>query len=283
MRKTKSLFFVSFLLFIIAGSTSSIATSTQWFPSEGTISDYAISHTLYFLNGTIVESNKFDLYYNLDYYAIPSILKQYFTPVDWSLLESVANGSTLTYRHSYTEHSGTQWKRAKDIRWGNGSDSDKSLSLYYFEDDVYSAWFTLSGAFDTVDKNNFWTTMASGSLLDYWDSTLGIGSTIYNDFYPIVGITSEIIIALTQGVSYNTTFIAGRDGRVRTRISGLRSLTLENKGLKAVTLTFSLVEPESSLGIPSFPIALTVLGLLVGVLIIMRGSKRKLTHKFKQQ
>jgi hypothetical protein len=280
MRKKKSLLSVSFLLFVFMGLTPVAAASTQWFPTEGATSDYAISHTLYLLNGTLIESNKFDLYYSTSYKVVPSILEQYFTPPDNSFYTSIANGTSLTFRHSYTENSLTEWKRTKTIMWDNGSASDIiGVNFFYYEDTTFSSQTHVSGDFDTVDKNNFWTSMPTGAFLDYWDSTLGMGSTIYNNDYPIIGITSETIITHERGTSTNRTYVAGRDGRVRTRIIIHGGLSFEARGVKTSSFTFTLVEAEGSRGIPSFPIALTVLGLIVGVIIII-SSRRKLYHKF---
>jgi hypothetical protein len=274
IKNRKSVLFVPFLFLLLIAASPTSASSSQWFPTEGTTSDYAISYIFYFLNGTIIESNEFDLYYSSSYKAIPSILKDYFTPDDNSFLTSIANNTELTYRYSYTEQSITQWKRMRTIIWDNGSAPDENLNLYYFEDDVFSTWQIISGAFDTVDKNNFWTSMSIGGLLDYWDSTLGVGSTTYNDLYPIIGITSESIIANNPGYPYNQTIVAGREGRVRT-INFVRG-ALVSKGLNTITLTLSLLESESSPGIPSFPIALISIGIVIGVSLLIIKTKRKL-------
>jgi len=86
-------------------SQSNFATTTQWFPTEGTTCKYNITYTYFLTNGTNFESNKFDLYSGGGlYHIIPSLNKYLFTEPAHS--NSVANETEIKYRHSYTEYNG---------------------------------------------------------------------------------------------------------------------------------------------------------------------------------
>ena len=277
--KQKNLILATLVWILIIGmSQSNFATTTQWFPTEGTTCEYNITYTYFLTNGTNFESNKFDLYSGGGfYYAIPSLNKYLFTEPAHS--NSVANDTEIKYRHSYTESSSTQWTRSKTVIWGQTGNETPNvqLDLYYASNKSFSIYITLSGAGDTVDKNNFFTSMAYGAFLDYFDNTVGINGYIYKDFL-VTALTSEIIIAYKSYGATNVTYIASRDGKVKAFIKATADSLLESGGIKSVSFVFTLIEAKSEpgTGVPSFSIILTISGLIIGVLLVEIAFKRKL-------
>ncbi|MHA1649478.1 MAG: hypothetical protein ACTSYB_04715 [Candidatus Helarchaeota archaeon] len=276
MRKPASVLVVVFLTLIILGSSKSVATTTQWFPSKGTNSDFAISYIIYFQNGSRFETTAFDLYNaSSTIIAIPSILKYCFTYPNPGGT-SIANNSPLILRYSYSEYSSTTWQRTMILLADNLNGSN-TLYLYYFIDETLTIYRYFCVGVETVDKSNFWTSFSPGQIPDYFDCSLGPGSFVYDNKYIIASITTDQIIAFQSYGDTNETLIAGRDGRVQVYSIAFSTGDYSARGIISTTFILSLIESESpsSSPISAFSLMTTIGVIIFSSLLIQFGLKPK--------
>ena len=280
MRKKVLMFLIVILILITFGISKASAASTQWFPTAGTKSDYTISYILYLQNGTRIETSEFDLY-NVSniIFAIPSILKHLFTPGDHSTWISILNNTQITFRYSYLEYSSTTLKRTMQILAGNQVFS-VDFYVYYYEDSSLSCYRIFQAVKDTVDKNNFWTYFTPGQFPDYFDCSLGPGSSIYKDEYNITSISKDqIIVTYIYDQTYfsGDTLIASRDGRVHSLSTVFIVDSYKSRGVFSTSITLNLVESEltTTKTIPNSPLIVTIGALALAILLIRLELKTK--------
>jgi hypothetical protein len=278
MRNTNKFFLGMFLALVTIGYFPLIsAANSQWFPAEGSVSEFAISSFYTFLNGTKLESNKYDLV-NLsgNIRAVPSMNKQYI----WynNPGKSIANATEISLRYTYTELTVNQWKRTPTFILGGNATSLPNLSVYLYYGGSGWSFRTFSGLDDSVYKNNFFTTLTGGAIVDYIDSTKGIGCEIDPTPHSVLAITPDHIIALHLGLgefTVNSTIIAGRDGRVQVHIlAGEGKVEPGLNDILTVGVCLTRLDSETS-GIPSFPIILTAIGIIVSLLLVKMAQKHK--------
>lgn len=279
MRTVNKVLIGSLLVLVTIGYFPLIsAATTQWFPSEGSVSEYTFSIAYTLPNGTMIESNKFDLYNQSGtYFMIPSINKIYFQEQSHPTWTLKANETEVKLQYRYTEHDITQWERAPTIIWGNNFQTTyTSLATYYYSDFLGEALRWFSGLLDIVYKSNFFTTLQTGAFVDYFDSTKGIGCDIapYNE--SIIAKTPDYIIAFKVGTTTNITIIASRDGRVQSLILLKEGTSpMVTRGIHTIALILTLSKTETS-GIPSFPLVLTLVGIISSILLFKMAKKYEL-------
>ncbi|MHA1252603.1 MAG: hypothetical protein ACTSRP_21635 [Candidatus Helarchaeota archaeon] len=258
MRKKVLMFLIVILILITFGISKASATSTQWFPTAGTKSDYTISYILYLQNGTRIETSEFDLY------NVSNIIN-----------------TQITFRYSYSEYSSTTLKRTMQILAGNQVFS-VDFYVYYYEDSSLSCscYRIFPAVEDTVDKNNFWTYFTPGQFPDYFDCSLGPGSPVYKNEYNITSISKDqIIITNIYDQTYFTceTLIASRDGRVHSLSSTFIVDSYKSRGVFSTCITLNLIESEftTTETIPNSPLIVTIGALALAILLIRLELKPK--------
>ncbi len=276
MNSKKYLLLSMLFCLITLGFIPSIsATTSQWFPTEGTISEFQLSHHVNFLNGTSFTTNIFDLYATAGYFTIiPSMNKHYFSEPA-ALGISILNDTEIFYRYTYTELSETQWKRSKSFHWGNGTIiSDKQLDVFSIYETSTFSYKSMVGTYDTVDKINFFTSYAQEAFLDYFDCSIGLGGVVNPDAYYVISISSESIVAHREAGYFNHTYIAQSNGRVTMYSRYFSSPSLLSTGALSVGIIYNLISSDSS-GIPSFSMLFTVFSFLLGFALIKIGIRCK--------
>ncbi|TFF87193.1 MAG: hypothetical protein EU549_05190 [Promethearchaeota archaeon] len=276
MRKRFGLLIAVFFMLVVISATQVNSSTTQWFPGNGTVSEYGLSHIIYYDNGTMIESDEFDIYEQAtDYYlVVPSIMKVYFTPKDHSSDTSIMNDTEVRFKYTYSEKSSTTWTRSKKLMFSNYSLSFSICENYLIETSTYLAWQFFYGNDDEVDKDNFFTSTALGSFIDYCDCSLGIGDSIYQDDYPIMAVSNDLIIAQDLGTSWNSTLIAYRNGRIKNKITTYIGASTP-ADVQSLEIYYTLIEQEEPAMIPGFPLAITAFGIIVGVLLIKYNYRPK--------
>ncbi len=274
MKKKYILLATTFLMLVILGSTPAVFADTQWFPTEGTSIEFQVSLNVELLNGSTYTSNKFDFYFYIDrYIAVASINKHLFTETanTWT---SIANETELSMLHYYTAHNSTQWNRTHSLRLGNGTVfSFEKIHIYSLRSTSGGSYKPIYGANDSVQKSNFFVSMTTGSLMDYFDCSKGLGELIPPYSYTVTSITSDTITATLGGGDVFQTYIAGRDGKVSLYSIKNTGTIFSDAGAAEITLLFST---ETS-GIPSFSMVLTALSFILGVALIKIRIRRKIS------
>jgi hypothetical protein len=280
MRNTTKIFIGIFIALVTIGYFPLISAATsQWFPADGTVSEFSFSSFYTFLNGTKLESNDYDIYNGSnELRAIPSMNKLYFNELGPGLWTSLANNTELHLRYTYSDFTVNQWKRTPTIIWGENVSAVQRLNVYLYYDAAATNVRYFSGLADTVYKNNFFTTLNTTAIVDYFDSTKGVGWQVEPNGYRVMAIISDRIIAFHQSGWTNNTYIAGRDGRVQEFINcQMNSLFdfLATKGILTDGMRLTRLDSEAS-GIPSFPVILAAFGIIVSILVVKMTQKHKL-------
>ncbi len=261
---------------VILGSTPAVsATTTQWFPSDGVSTIFPVSHNVVLQNGSTFTTNKFDLYtFSTMYIAIPSINKYLFNQTS-NPFTSIANATEIIYFYNYSQHTVDQLNRTHSFSWGSGNVvTGTEIDIYVITWTSGAIYRPMQGNNDSVYKNDFFTTITSMSFLDYFNCSKALGETIQPYSYIITEITSETITAKLTDPNTNTTYIANRDGKVLMYSLECKGFLVTDAGAVLITLIFGAYEPS---GIPAFPVFLTVFSLLLGVLLIKIGGRRKIS------
>jgi hypothetical protein len=274
MKKKYILLATTFLMLVILGSTPAVFADTQWFPTEGTSIEFQISLNVELLNGSTYTSNKFDLYFYIDrYIAVSSINKHLFAEPgnSWT---SILNNTELAMVHYYTENSSTQWNRTHSLSLGNGTVISFHKIHIYGLRAITGGWYSpIFGDNDSVEKSSFFVTMTSGSLMDYFNCSKGLGASIPPYSYIVTSVTSDTITAtLGSGGDVFQTYVAGSDGKVSSHSVQYTGSTVTDAGAAVITMLFSI----ETAGIPSFSMVLTAFSFILGVALIKIGVRRKI-------
>ncbi len=281
MRNTTKIFIGIFIALVTIGYFPLISAAySQWFPADGTVSEFSFSAFYTFQNGTKLESNDYDIYNGSnELRAIPSMNKLYFNELGPQIWTSLANNTDLHLRYTYSDLSVDQWKRTPTIIWGENVSSVQRLNVYVYYDGGSTMVRYFYGLPDTVYKNTFFTTINDTAIVDYFDSTKGMGWEIDQLGHSIIAITPDHIIAFASSHVMglvNSTYIAGRDGRVQELMFYAEgSLTPQTHGILSVGMRLTRLDSETS-GIPSFPVILTAIGIIVSILFVKMVQKHKI-------
>ncbi|MBD3188699.1 hypothetical protein GF325_17865 [Candidatus Bathyarchaeota archaeon] len=252
------------LLALVLSLPIASGSVAQYFPQQGTVLQYKLSHGFLSTTGEYTETDKFDVYNDSSrFYFRPSV---YNFPFPGGSYNSVANDSTVKVRHEYLPNTMTEWLRVRSFVINGVEYNLASLSMDAWIYDSNNSYYPIDDNSQTVDKFGFFI---NTRINDYINKTAGLGELAYN-FYEVIYIDSHQIIALwnyTQPTyTVLNTIVAGANGRVSEFTRGFYSDAYASFDIHS---TYVIYTSTDSLGFKfTTDIILFLIGGLVGGLII---------------
>lgn len=278
MRSNRFLLFGILLTICIMGLIpSTSATSTQWFPDDGTTVEYTVTYYFTFKSGFNTECSEFILYNDsgTTFYAVPTVLRTYFPSVVWPGTIIISD-TELRIQHTYSNYSATYLKKTVNIIWDGGSiaGNGKTFFLVLFEYVTADNIFQIHTSNTNILRDSFPGFAGVFFLHDYIDASAGIlEPTPY--LISNILITPNNIVARWElapyGTNANLTYVADGTGKVLSFGYSVQSSQIVAANLICASYGFSVI--DSSGGIPGFPLSWTILTLFGGIFIIMYLGK----------
>ena len=281
---------LGFLILLISLSgicmVSSVnAAEPQWFPQIGTTIEYQLTNSMTLMDGSRVDSNRFNLYeFSGSWVVVPTYMDDNFPAMPASMVLNTSDASVVIHVE-YTEKSSTELYRNMRILVADRIFIDMFFFFILHRESVTYAMRQFNLASDNffVDKNNFFTNDGNSSIfIDYIDNSFGPGAEIVgitNYDLTIITVNSNEILASASSPYENNTYVADLSGKVKSYSLTSYDLSMLSIGYKRIDYVFNVIEHRTSdggSGIPGyeFSIILGVIGILTVILIRITKLKK---------
>nr|MDO8118874.1 hypothetical protein [Candidatus Sigynarchaeota archaeon] len=267
---TRTLPVMAFLLIIASMFViPSLAATQQWFPTESTSVVYDIKHVVTAKNGTVYESDTFNVYNLSSFYYVAPVGMKETIPSNWEL---VAGNTKVTMKHAYTPNNATHLYRSTTMTYGNTTAPASSyFNMVYYHTNLTYAFFQRSTAANyPVPRNQFETSFPSGDFMDCINCELGPSEKVITNFY-VLSVTDDQIIAGYSTSNSNYTIIAGRDGKI-TDFSLANSFGMDLATYMSSEYLFYIPSGPSIDGVP-VPVLFGVAVITVGTIVVLSRKK----------
>ncbi|HEC40525.1 hypothetical protein LCGC14_0785140 [marine sediment metagenome] len=194
-------------------------------------------------------------------------------PILWNSLE---NNSRISVLIDYTERSPTELYRNVRIKINNVIYNNTNFKFVGLRNLLQ--WLTSDMNFlsqsNYINKDSFLPN-DFGTFYDYFDCSFGVGS-ILPDYVKIISVSRNYIIASSDTLYTNHTYLADSNGRVISYTLSFFHPLMGGIGHRETSFVFTL-QNSSSLGIPGFEVYI-ILGVLGIISAIFIKKKKLITH-----